>query len=177
MKSNSSTTAAFTLLELLVVIAIIGLLSSVVFASVSDMRAKARDTRRISDLNQIRQALEFFYDDNGHYPPSACGWDCNGYFRSYNSTWDSLAQHLEPYLSPLPEDPINSSCPPWTDVCFSYTYGNVWRYVHDDQYDLTTRLETDNHPQRCAVKGWRYFFDHRNWCGPYSDQIYEASPL
>ena len=52
----------FTLIELLVVIAIIGILSSVVLASLNTARQKARDAQRISDLRQIQLGLEFYYD-------------------------------------------------------------------------------------------------------------------
>lgn len=57
----------FTLIELLVVIAIIGILSSVVLASVSSSRAKARDARRKSDLSEIKTALELYYAKCGTY--------------------------------------------------------------------------------------------------------------
>ncbi len=58
----------FTLIELLVVIAIIGILSSVVLASLNSARVKARDARRIADLKQIQIALELFHDADGKYP-------------------------------------------------------------------------------------------------------------
>lgn len=58
----------FTLIELLVVIAIIGLLSSVVLASLNGARKKGRDARRVSDLKQLQVALELYYSDNGAYP-------------------------------------------------------------------------------------------------------------
>ena len=58
----------FTLIELLVVISIIGLLSSVVLASLNTARAKSRDARRISDIRQIRNALELYKDSTGYYP-------------------------------------------------------------------------------------------------------------
>jgi len=58
----------FTLIELLVVIAIIGMLSSVVLASLNSARQKSRHARRLSDLRQIQVALEMYYDDNRKYP-------------------------------------------------------------------------------------------------------------
>lgn len=60
----------FTLIELLVVISIIGLLSSIVLASVSNVRADARDARRISDLRQLQTALQLYAEDNGGLYPS-----------------------------------------------------------------------------------------------------------
>lgn len=61
----------FTLIELLVVIAIIGILSSVVLASLNSARKKGRDARRISDLKQIQLALEMYYDSNSSEYPDA----------------------------------------------------------------------------------------------------------
>lgn len=179
MKHLALTPRGFTLIELLVVIAIIGILSSVVLVSLNTARMKARDTRRIADLNQIRLALELYYDDKGYYPPTDCapaGWDCNGYRYSYNTTsWAALATELRPYLAQLPIDPINSGCPPWNNNCFSYAYGNAGRTTYPAQYDLTAQLEDTRHSQRCAVKGWKFYFNNQAWCPPYSNQIYEAS--
>lgn len=60
----------FTLIELLVVIAIIGILSSVVLASLNSAREKSRDARRISDLKQLQLGLELYFDSNSSYPTS-----------------------------------------------------------------------------------------------------------
>ncbi len=89
----------FTLIELLVVIAIIGLLSSIVFASVNSVRAKARDTRRIADLNEIRKALDLYYADHGQYPDNTDNGDQGCWWN-----WDGgslLNGANDPFLQPL----------------------------------------------------------------------------
>lgn len=57
----------FTLIELLVVIAIIGILSSVVLASLNTARAKGADAAVKSNLNNIRAQAELVYDTNQAY--------------------------------------------------------------------------------------------------------------
>lgn len=182
VKSSNLKKKGFTLIELLIVIAIIGLLSSVVLASLNSARKKARDARRMSDLNEIRKALEFYFDANGYYPQSGgCGWDCNGYSFSTDASWDALQSDLSPYIPKLPKDPINNAAGPWSQGNLSYAYGNVGKTTYLPQYDLTTQLEDTSNPQRCGVKIWRWYFNDQVWCNttndssPYSRQIYEAS--
>ncbi len=61
MKKN--TNRGFTLIELLVVIAIIGILSSVVLASLNSARNKGADAAVKSNLSNIRAQAEVVYDD------------------------------------------------------------------------------------------------------------------
>jgi len=65
--SNKSFKSGFTLIELLVVVAIIGVLSSVVLASLNTARAKGADAAAKANLANIRASAEMFYDTNSGY--------------------------------------------------------------------------------------------------------------
>ncbi len=74
-KSLKNSNKGFTLIELLVVIAIIGILSSVVLASLSTARQKSRDAKRVSDIGQVQLALELYFDANQTYPSTSPNTD------------------------------------------------------------------------------------------------------
>lgn len=80
----------FTLIELLVVIAIIGLLSTIVVASLSTVRKKARDTKRVADIKSLQLAMEMYFDSNRQYPTT-------------------LAALTASYIPSLPKDPISNA--------------------------------------------------------------------
>jgi len=58
----------FTLIELLVVIAIIGILASIVLASLSTARQKGADAKIQAQISNMRAQAELFY--NSQVPPS-----------------------------------------------------------------------------------------------------------
>lgn len=51
----------FTIVELLIVCAVIAILAGVTLMATGPSRAKARDSRRISDITQIQSALESYF--------------------------------------------------------------------------------------------------------------------
>jgi len=57
---NKNLNKAFTLIELLIVITIIGLLASLVMVSVGTVRTRARDAKRIADMNDFQKALALY---------------------------------------------------------------------------------------------------------------------
>src|SRR5680860_400779 len=112
--SQNNANRGFTLIELLVVIAIIGLLSSIVLASLNSARVKARDANRYSDLWNVKLALEMYYDDHGSYPltQSPRWWTVctNGYDPTARETSgpNGYIPNLAPqYISVLPIEPSN----------------------------------------------------------------------
>ncbi|MBY0110750.1 type II secretion system GspH family protein [Patescibacteria group bacterium] len=82
----------FTLIELLVVIAIIGILSSVVLASLNTARNKGADTAVKSNLSGARAQAELFYDVNGNSYNGVCGTTAVSGVKTINSAVLAAAQ-------------------------------------------------------------------------------------
>ena len=122
----------FTLIELLVVIAIIGILASIVLASLDSARKKGRDARRISDIKQLQLALELYYDANSAFPPGIVGG--NG-----KNAIDPAVLETPGYISKVPTDPSSGSAYLYTPYGASATLGTC------TSYHIATTLETVNH--------------------------------
>jgi prepilin-type N-terminal cleavage/methylation domain-containing protein len=58
----------FTLIELLVVVAIIGVLTAVLLVNLVGIRERGADTKKKSDLNQLKTSLRLYYNDYQGYP-------------------------------------------------------------------------------------------------------------
>lgn len=82
--SIGHTRRGFTLIELLVVIAIIGILSSVVLASLNSARNKGTDAKIQSEIRSIAVNAEIYYDNNGNTYGSTASTCTTGMFASTN---------------------------------------------------------------------------------------------
>ncbi len=71
MKNINKFSRGFTLIELLVVVAIIGVLASVVLASLNTARSKGGDAAIKSNLASVRSQAEILYNDWGVYAVDA----------------------------------------------------------------------------------------------------------
>lgn len=120
---NVSNRRGFTLIELLVVIAIIGILSSVVLASLNSARKKGRDSRRIADIKQLQLALELYYDANGAYP----------------ATVSTSTVVTSGYISTIPLDPSNGASYSYMPYAATGSAGTC------SGYHIGASLETSGH--------------------------------
>lgn len=62
------THTGFTLVELMITVGIIAVLTAIVMTNFANAKAKARDGKRVSDINQLQVSLELFFDRCGRYP-------------------------------------------------------------------------------------------------------------
>lgn len=100
-KYEVATHRGFTLIELLVVIAIIGILASVVLASLNSAREKSRNAAYLSQVKEYQKALELYYSQNGSYPTTGIStWACIGTGHA-NSRCYNTATYAESSASSL----------------------------------------------------------------------------
>lgn len=86
----------FTFIELLVVVTISALLMGAATVGYTSISRRSRDSRRQTDMETIRAALELYRSENGSYPLSVT----EGGSISYGETV---------YLDPVPSDPKDGS--------------------------------------------------------------------
>ncbi len=156
----------FTLIELMVAISIVAILATMGFSTYTKAQSSARDSKRVSDLQEIAKALEQYKAISGTYVPGTttyssqpCYLDTNngsGYndFIFNSGSWGvsgssngcpaSISHSLSSYFANIiPEDPL---CPKGTCT-------GSWA-----DYDLfipPTTTSTSN-PYACSPSGSCY---------------------
>ncbi len=96
----------FTLIEILIVVAIIAILASVVLVGLGPTQSLGRDARRVSDIHEVQNGLELYYNSKGFYPVAA------------STAWSNLVTALQGAnvgVSSVPNDPNSTK---------TYNYGS-----------------------------------------------------
>ncbi len=161
----------FTLIELTVCVAIIGLLSSVIIAKTSSIRARARDGERIAAIGSYVLALEQYKEINGAYPTPASSGTGSLFFWKV-SYLPHFMDSLQPYLSSHSEDPLDIGPP--TNLYAARPDGNYFFMYNKYDGALASALYGCNTSRDFAIFGFRAVeteaFDKTNFpkarCGP-----------
>ncbi|MBI2404699.1 prepilin-type N-terminal cleavage/methylation domain-containing protein [Candidatus Gottesmanbacteria bacterium] len=126
----------FTLIEVLVVATIIGVLTAVAVTSYTSVNKRSRDSKRRSDLEQLRSALEMYRSDNSYYPPV----DVTG----FGNVGDLTSYLVPSYMPGIPSDPSTTQA--------YYYYATNQSGTNYYGYCLCAKLETIISPiNTCSV--------------------------
>lgn len=85
----------FTLLELIIVVAIIGILATIAMPALKDMPRRANESVLKTNLRTLRDLIDQYYGDQGHYPESL----------------EVLVERK--YVRQIPYDPLTKSDKSW----------------------------------------------------------------
>jgi type II secretion system protein G len=126
-------TEGFTLIELLVVIAIIGLLASIILASLNTAQQKGRDSKRLADIQDLQGALQLYDQTCRSYP--------NSLSVSANNGCPSGVT-LASFISPIPTDPRSGTNYLYVafgsgSICTSYHLGADLEVAETVGYDVS----------------------------------------
>lgn len=184
----------FTLIELLVVIAIIGTLASVVLASLSTARAKARDSAKASQMIELKQALELYYADYGQYPSTGSlntvygEPGCVGGFSNPDQSTVNWIPGLVAggYISSLPTDPNAGNDEARnvknTRACYMYASNgqyfilSAWASVENGPIPENSQLYSRAGFRETSFSNQNYLCNHPNLSNPlYGGDYYRYS--
>ena len=129
---------AFTLVEILVVIAIVGVIISAGFVAFGNIQVRSRDTKRLSDIKEIQNALEKYYRFEGNYPTSLMSGEA--LIGAKTSTT---------YLALVPNAPetIDGDCP---SSSATYNYRSDGEHFALD-YCLSDNKQSINSGEQCLT--------------------------
>jgi len=115
----------FTLLEMIIVVAIIGILAAIAMPKLKDMPMRANEVVLKNNLRTMRDVIDQYYGDKGHYPTSLETLVKEGYLRAVpidpitkrNDTWVLVREEADPDHPPDDNaDPGADNTPGIVDV-------------------------------------------------------------
>ena len=109
MKNNFR--KGFTLIEILIVVAIIAILATVVLVGLGPTQQAGRDARRLSDLREVQQGLQLYFNKCGYYPTATLGGGSTPCAALTANTWAQMSTALTGAsigVNSVPQDPNNT---------------------------------------------------------------------
>ena len=109
----------FTLLEMIIVVAIIGILAAIAMPRLKDMPMRANEVVLKNNLRTLRDVLDQYYGDKGHYPSSLDALVKDGYMRAIpvdpitkrSDTWVLVREEADPDHPPEGDTTDNGDNP------------------------------------------------------------------
>lgn len=151
----------FSAVEILIVIGLVGILAFVVLMNSGVSRRAAKEQLLRSNLSLVRQALDVYRSDHGHYPCTLEDWNKQGYFsvfeRQMTEYTDAAGQPSKvrtehhkfgPYLKSWPVEPFSESSATVVDIVNN-------RLLQKMSYAVATSE---------ANSGWYYEAQSGNFC-------------
>lgn len=140
-KTKSS--ESFTIPELLVTLTVAAILMTalIVLSTKSYSSGKARDAKRVSEINTIRTALQLYYMDFGTYPLQDIRWCAIEEADPFATpaSCGNLRTGIAPYLPEIPEDPFYGKGKESEGKVYAYQYMST---SSGQGYKLHVDLET-----------------------------------
>jgi surface protein len=150
MFKNNKKKKGFGIFEIIIIVAIVSLIATLAVAWLLPNRPKARDAKRVNELNSLRDALHIYYMDYGRYPTSTaenewCKIEADFGEEDYCEGLYSGGEFiLEPHIRRV-SDPMFGK-----DPMFSYQYISATTGMG---YRLLANLETKD-PYEIVSGGW-----------------------
>lgn len=117
MRTRLRNQDGFTLIEIMVVIMIIGLLALMVVPRLRGVADRAKTTKAQADIQELKQALDRYYLDNGSYPTTDQGLNA---LVTPPTTGRQVPNYEQGgYIEKLPSDP-------WGNQYFYQSDGNAY---------------------------------------------------
>ncbi len=153
---------AFTLVELIVVIVILAILWTIAVISLKWYSAAARDSKRISDIQNIKKSLELFSLNTWKYPFPDNLFDTTFSWKTVRKqwyVWDNITTNLSRNLNKKPVDPTTENEYVYSVTINQTEYEVLWVYENVNTLWYNSFLTKTNAVNQYLPKiDWNY-----NW--------------